>query len=286
MVDNIFNIIECKYCNRLGYTYDGLIKTPCSICTGTGRIEIDLGILQELKDCKFCFGSGYTYQGLTKIPCPACKGLGKIIFTKQLGSILSECKFCSSFGYVYDGLDKNVCPTCKGVGLTYPKRLTPKTSSDSKATKDATVTSRNFKYHVAVSFAGEDRQIVKKYADELISQGLKVFYDEYEQSILWGTDLYQRLDDVYRNKACYCVIFISEHYANKLWTNHELKSAQARAFRDNAPYILPVKLDDTQLPGIRETIGYIDLRSTSLEQLISSTIQKISDFVNKNKNHY
>ena len=70
-------------------------------------------------------------------------------------------------------------------------------------------------------------------------------------------------------------MFISEHYAKKRWTNHERKSAQARAFNENREYILPVRLDDTAIPGIRETIGYIDLRHTTIEDTAALAVKKV-----------
>ena len=85
---------------------------------------------------------------------------------------------------------------------------------------------------------------------------ISVFYDEFEEASLWGRDLYDYLFDLYHNRARYCVMFISESYAAKLWTTHERKAAQARAFQGHMDYILPVRLDDTAIPGLPSTIGY------------------------------
>src|SRR5947208_10369623 len=123
-----------------------------------------------------------------------------------------------------------------------------------------------FEYDVAISFAGEDRAIVEQLANLLKAEGLSVFYDNWNKADLWGRDLYQHLDEVYSKKARFCVMFLSAEYAAKAWTNHELKSAQARAFQENEEYILPVRFDDTVIPGIRETVGYLDLRQHAIEE--------------------
>lgn len=112
-------------------------------------------------------------------------------------------------------------------------------------------------YEVALSFAGEDRAYVKRVAKVLREMKIRVFYDEYENVTLWGKDLYVHLDEIYSKQAKYCVAFLSEHYKRKLWTNHERESAQARAFEERSEYILPVKLDETEIPGVRKTVGYI-----------------------------
>jgi hypothetical protein len=133
----------------------------------------------------------------------------------------------------------------------------------------------DFEFDFAVSFAGENRTIVEQFASILKAEGFSVYYDAWNESDMWGRDLYQHLDDVYSEKAQYCVIFLSAEYAVKAWTNHELKSAQARAFRENEAYILPVRLDDTVIPGIRATTGYLDLRKKTIQDIADLAIQKI-----------
>src|SRR5713101_404647 len=91
--------------------------------------------------------------------------------------------------------------------------------------------SRTFDYDVCLSFAGEDRSYVRKVADSLRAQGVRVFVDEHQQVDMWGKDLYVHLDEVYPNAARYCVLFASRHYRRRVWTNHERESAQARAIR-------------------------------------------------------
>lgn len=61
-------------------------------------------------------------------------------------------------------------------------------------------------YDVVLSFAGEDREYVEECADILTALGIKVFYDSYEQDVLWGKDLYTFLADIYSNKARYAIV--------------------------------------------------------------------------------
>ena len=51
------------------------------------------------------------------------------------------------------------------------------------------------KYHVALSFAGEDRTYVEKVALQLQAEGVDVFYDKFEEADLWGKDLYTHLSN-------------------------------------------------------------------------------------------
>jgi TIR domain-containing protein len=136
---------------------------------------------------------------------------------------------------------------------------------------------RLYEFDVCLSFAGEDRVYVRKVADELRRCGTRVFFDEYAQADMWGKDLYTHLDDLYQNAARFCVLFASKHYARKVWTNHERESAQARAIRQHTEYILPARFDSIQIPGLRPTVGYIDLRHMRPSQLAHLVMQKIGD---------
>jgi hypothetical protein len=134
---------------------------------------------------------------------------------------------------------------------------------------------RQFRYELALSFAGEDREFVNKVAAVLKNGGARVFYDRYEQADLLGKDLYQHFQIIYRDESRYCVIFASSHYANKLWTNHELRQAQARVFAEQPGYLVPVRLDDTEIPGLNDTIGFLDARELAPSQVADVVLQKL-----------
>jgi hypothetical protein len=133
-------------------------------------------------------------------------------------------------------------------------------------------------YDVALSFAGEDREYVDEVASYLKNQGVPVFYDQYEKANLWGKNLYDHLAEIYSARSKYVVMFISKHYAEKVWPNHERKSAQAKALRQETEFILPARVDDTEIPGLPPTIGYIDL-STPNPRIRSSRKAKRAMFL-------
>lgn len=135
--------------------------------------------------------------------------------------------------------------------------------------------SAEIRFDVALSFAGEDREFVRKVARSLGEDSIRVFYDEDEIVETWGKNLVDYLDDIYRVRSHFVVIFISKHYANKSWANHERQSAMARALIERGEYILPARFDDTELEGLQPTIGYIDLRKETPESFAKTLIEKI-----------
>lgn len=133
----------------------------------------------------------------------------------------------------------------------------------------------DFQYDVCLSFAGEDRAVASEIASLLVQYSVRVFYDEFETASLWGKDLFQHLSDIYQNKALFCVVLVSKSYSTKAWTRHELRQAQSRAFTQDREYILPVRLDDSAIPGINHTIGYLDHAKHKSEGVAALLLQKL-----------
>jgi hypothetical protein len=134
-------------------------------------------------------------------------------------------------------------------------------------------------YDVCLSFAGEQRDYVELIAKELKKAGLKVFYDQDEDIVpkLWGRDLGEYLDYIYRQASRFCLMFISTDYAEKEWTRHERRSALARVIEEGGDYLLPARFDDTELPGLRPTTGYLDLREIAPNTLVQYVLKKLED---------
>jgi hypothetical protein len=133
----------------------------------------------------------------------------------------------------------------------------------------------NWAFDVALSFSGEHRSFVRTLSNRLTESGVRVFFDEELQAEMWGENLYDYLQDVYKTKARFVVAFASESYGSKAWPKLERQSAQARALEWSGPYLLPVRLDDSELPGILTTVGYVDAREVGLEGLVSLVLKKL-----------
>ena len=132
-----------------------------------------------------------------------------------------------------------------------------------------------FEYDVAISFAGEQRREAEAIAARLRGAGVSVFYDAYEQADLWGKNLYDHLATVYQHSARYCMMLVSAAYAAKVWTNQERQSAQARALTQKTEYILPVRFDDTDIPGLLHTTGYVDFAQHGVDGIADLLLQKL-----------
>jgi hypothetical protein len=130
-------------------------------------------------------------------------------------------------------------------------------------------------YEVVLSFASEDRDYVEKVATVLRSNEVSVFYDAYEEVTLWGKNLTEHLHKVYSSSARFCVMFISKHYAEKVWTTHERRSAFEKALASKEEYILPARFDDTEIPGLHKHIVYVDLKKKTPAELARMIVEKL-----------
>lgn len=154
-----------------------------------------------------------------------------------------------------------------------PQQVAPRPVARTPARTQGSAFSETF--DVCLSFAGEQRDYVERIAVALKSAGLKVFYDQDEDiaASLWGRDLGEALDYVYRQGSRFCLMFISADYAAKAWTRHERRSALARAIEQDE-YVLPARFDDTELDGLRPTVAYLDLREIAPATLVDFVLKK------------
>lgn len=133
----------------------------------------------------------------------------------------------------------------------------------------------DYDYDIALSYAGEDRRLVDEVAAHLKASGITCYYDRDDQADAWGKDLYVHLDEIYRRRARYCLMFVSKAYASKVWTRHERQSAQARALSEETEYLLPVRLDDSDIPGLLPTIGYLRASEFNPAQIADLVVRKV-----------
>ena len=134
-----------------------------------------------------------------------------------------------------------------------------------------------FPWDVAVSFAGENRDVVERFRELLNDAGYTVFYDFDEQHKLWGENLRRKLSDVYAHDAQYMVVFLSQDYPEKNWTQFELEVGREAKSRRTQTYLLPVIVDNVQVVGLSSDLGHVDLRHVTIEAAADLMIRKIED---------
>ena len=131
-------------------------------------------------------------------------------------------------------------------------------------------------FDVALSFADEDRETAEKIAVKLKNKGFKVFYDNFYKMELVGKDLSKIFHRIYSKNSKYVIIFISKHYSIKDWSNFEFEIALEESKTRKKEFILPIKLDDSIVQGLKRTIGYIDFKKEGIDGIVRILVEKIN----------
>lgn len=134
--------------------------------------------------------------------------------------------------------------------------------------------SKKIEFDVALSFAGEQREYVCEVAKILEQRGIKVFYDEFCESHLWGKNLVDYFKKVYYSRSKYCIMFISKEYISKMWPIHERKCATARDIEEFGEYILPVVFERVEVPGLDPAKKYLSAKKYTPKRIANMFIEK------------
>ena len=126
-------------------------------------------------------------------------------------------------------------------------------------------------YDVFISHASEDKdEVARPLAEALRSNGLSVWYDEFELRI--GDSLRRKIDKGIANSN-FGIIVISRDFISKGWTNYELDGLTTRAVNGEQT-MLPVWHNVTK----REVINYSPSLADKLARSTTDfTVEEIAD---------
>ncbi|HEX6374008.1 MAG TPA: toll/interleukin-1 receptor domain-containing protein [Longimicrobium sp.] len=111
---------------------------------------------------------------------------------------------------------------------------------------------------VFLSYSHEDRAVVSMVAEELRRAGINVWFDLSE--IRWGDSLRERIERGL-DSADFLAFFMSPRSLSKAWPRAELNAIISRQLSgDKGAMVLPILLQDTEIPPVLRDIKYIDLR--------------------------
>ena len=103
-------------------------------------------------------------------------------------------------------------------------------------------------YDIAVSFAGEQRDYVAQTVAACQALGLRVFYDKDKNNSWWGKNFIREQRTVYSSRTRFFMPFISAEYLSKPIPMDEFSAAMMTAVKQGDGYILPVLMDDAEVP--------------------------------------
>ena len=132
---------------------------------------------------------------------------------------------------------------------------------------------KKYKYDVAISFAEEDKEIAERIAKSCEKLGLKPYFYEDESAENWGENLFNIIVNRYRDTARFALILISQHYIKKRWANIERQIIQGVTREQDTAYLLPLRLDNTDLPGLTDNTLFMDWRENQNPEKVAESIK-------------
>lgn len=83
--------------------------------------------------------------------------------------------------------------------------------------------------------------------------------------------------EVYMKRARFVAMFISKRYAEKEWPRVEKRAALARALTERSEYVLPIRIDDTELSGMPPTVIYIEAVREGIPGIANGILHKLGE---------
>ena len=137
-------------------------------------------------------------------------------------------------------------------------------------------TMKQYKYHIAISYATEQIEYARELKDALKRKNLSVFLDEDEPARFWGVHITDELRKIYKEESQQIVILLSADYMKKDYPNFEAHIASERALKGQR--LCVIKMDESKIPWINSTIGYKSANDNTISELAS----QLSQIVKKN----
>ncbi|WP_094765099.1 TIR domain-containing protein [Luteococcus japonicus] len=132
-----------------------------------------------------------------------------------------------------------------------------------------------YTYEVALSFAGEQRDYVRAVNEALKALDVKTFYDDDHAVDLWGKNHTEELPRIYAEDSHLVLMFISEHYVDKRWPRHERRAILTEMTQRGTPYLLPVRFDDSTVPGLDSGWHYLKAEEFDPERVAEAAYAQL-----------
>lgn len=131
---------------------------------------------------------------------------------------------------------------------------------------------KNYEFDVAISFAGENRELAKRFADKIEIFDVSVFYDELYESNLLGRALTKQFTKIFNDQSRFVLCLLDNNHREKIWPTFERETFRPRLSEEA---IIPVYLDDTVFLGIPEDIYGFDMKKSKTEDDIDNAVIKL-----------
>ena len=133
------------------------------------------------------------------------------------------------------------------------------------------------RFSVALSFPGERRALVEQVASILANRCRRerVLYDKYHEAEFAQPNLDTHLQQLYHQESDLIVTFLCAEYNDKEWCGLEWRAIRDLIKKGQASRIMLLRFDNSDIPGLFSTDGYIQIDKHSPEQVADLIFQRM-----------
>ncbi len=141
----------------------------------------------------------------------------------------------------------------------------------------ATITARQKRFRVALSFPGERREFVEQVATRLAASvgRERVLYDKYYEAEFARIDLDTYLQQLYHEQSELIAVFLCADYERKEWCGLEWRAIRDLIKRRQASTVMPFRFDNTEIPGLFSTDGYVSIDDRTPEDIADRILERL-----------
>lgn len=125
---------------------------------------------------------------------------------------------------------------------------------------------------VFISYNHQDKRFVERLAADLTAFGLSVWWDEWEMRV--GDSLIDKINDGITTSSWLAVV-LSPHSIQSRWVKRELAAALSMEIESDKVFVLPLLLDDCQLPPFLRDKVFADFKAAYGDGL-SALLKRLS----------
>lgn len=132
------------------------------------------------------------------------------------------------------------------------------------------------RFQVALSFPGEYRTFVEQVAHLLADEIGRdhVLYDRYYEAEFARPDLDTYLQRLYHDESELIAVFLCAEYEAKEWCGLEWRAIRDLIKKGQKANVMPFRFDNTEIPGLFSTDGYVAVGARTPEQVADLILQR------------
>jgi hypothetical protein len=128
---------------------------------------------------------------------------------------------------------------------------------------------KNYEFDIAISFAGENRDLARTFSDKFQIFDASVFFDEIYETNLLGKSLTKQFAKIFNDDSRFVICLLDKHHSDKVWPTFERDTFVHRV-KDGT--VIPIYLDDTKFAGIPADLYGIDMRQGVTNEKIDDAV--------------